>query len=253
MRTLAAGAIAAGLVMVLTSACGNPLGPQYEYEEQLYLEVNGAATAIVDTSIPALVALRGAKLDPSPNARTDQAEVRRVFEASGCRDARVGQPWRRDGRRFVQVRIETGDVRTLSQCGMLGWSTYTFERDETGVHVEQKIGAPAAGDPGHVNWDGSELVGFKLHLPSKIVYHNVRRLKDNTVGEIERGNILTWEQTLADRRAGKTIDIDVRMEPRSILYRAIWLFGGSLAAAIVVLATIIWLVMLRGKKAAKNL
>jgi hypothetical protein len=253
MRTLAAGASAAALVMVLTSACSNPLGPQYEYEEQLYLEANGAATAIVDTSIPALVALRGAKLDPSPTARTDQTEVRRIYEASGCRVVRVGQPWRRDGRRFVQVRIETADVRTLSQCGMLGWSSYAFEPDEAGVHFEQKIGAASAGDPGHVNWNGSELVGFKLHLPSRIIYHNVRRRTDNAEGDIERGNILTWEQTLADRRAGKPIDMDVRMEAKSILYRAIWLFGGALAAALVVLATIVWLVMLRGKRAAKNL
>jgi len=253
MRTLAAGAGAAGLALLLSSACSNPLNPQYEYEEQLYLEVNGAATAIVDASIPALVALRGTKLDPSPTARLDQADVRRAYEAAGCRVVRVGQPWRRDGRRFIQVRIETADVRTLSQCGLLAWSTYTFEPDETGLHFEQKVGAPAGRDPGHVNWDGSELVAFKIHVPSQIIYHNVRRLKDNSAGEIERGNILTWEQTLADRRAGKTIDMNVRMEAKSILYRAIWLFTGSLAAALVVLATIVSLVMLRGKKAAKHL
>ena len=86
---------------------------------------------------------------------------------------------------------------------------------------------PRAGDPGPVNWDGSELVAFKLHLPSKITFHNVRRLADNSPGEFERGNILTWEQRLADRRAGTPIDIQVHMERESILYRTLWLFGGS--------------------------
>ena len=73
-------------------------------------------------------------------------------------------------------------------------------------------------------------------MPSKIVWHNLRKLKDKTAGDVERGNILTWEQTLADRRAGKPIDMDVRMESESILYRTIWLFGGAFGAAVLVLA-----------------
>ena len=36
-----------------------------------------------------------------------------MFEASGCTVENVGQPWRRKGRRFIQVRIDTADVRTL--------------------------------------------------------------------------------------------------------------------------------------------
>ena len=110
---------------------------------------------------------------------------------SGCHVVRVGQPWRREGRRFVQVRMETDDVRTLGQCGVLAWSAYVFEHDEAGIHFQQKIGAAAAGNPGQVNWDGSELVAFKLHLPSRIVWHNVRKLKDDSAGDVERGNILT--------------------------------------------------------------
>ncbi len=233
---------------LLGGACSNPLGKQYEYEEQIYLTVDGAATVIVDTSIPALVALRGVELDPSSSARIDREDVRRVFEAGGCKVMSVGQPWRREGRRFVQVRIEAEDVRTLAQCRLLAWSTYTFEREDLGLHYEQRVGGAEARSPGQVNWDGSELVAFKLHLPSKIVYHNVRKLSDNSAGDVERGNILTWEQTLADRRAGKTIDMDVRMESESILYRTIWLFSGAFAAALIVLATIVWLTVRRGKK-----
>ena len=230
------------------SACTDSLLRQYEYEEQIYLTVRGAATVIVDASIPALVALRGLQLDPSNTARLDQEDVRRAFEAQGCRVVRVGQPWRRDGRRFVQVRMETDDVRTLNQCGVLGWSSYVFEQDEGGVHFEQKVGDATPANPGKVNWDGSELVAFKLHLPSRITFHNVRKLKDNTPGEPERGNILTWEQTLADRRAGKPLDLDVKMESDTILYRTIWLFGGSFGAAVLVLAAIVWMTVRRGRR-----
>lgn len=236
------------LVCVAMDACSGSLLRQYEYEEQIYLTVRGAATVIVDTSIPALVALRGLKLDPANSARIDQEDVRRAFEAQGCHVVHVGQPWRRDGRRFVQIRIETDDVRTLNQCGVLGWSSYAFDQDEGGLHFEQKVGDAAHGNPGKVNWDGSELVAFKLHLPSKITFHNVRKLEDNSAGDVERGNILTWEQTLADRRAGKPIDMDVKMESDSILYRTIWLFGGSFGAAVVVLAAIVWMTVRKGKR-----
>lgn len=243
-------ASAAALASVTIGACSNPLGKQYEYEEQVYLELNGAATAIVDASIPALVALRGAKLDPSPSARIDQEEVRKAFESNGCQVVRVGQPWRRDGRRFVQVRIDTDNVATLSQCGMLAWSKYSLESAEGGLHFEQTVGAPASGNPGKVNWDGSELVAFKLHAPSRVLFHNVRRLEDNSPGSPERGNILTWEQTLADRRANKPVHLDVLLERESILSRTIWLFGGSFAAAVLVLATIVWLTIRRGRRLA---
>jgi hypothetical protein len=243
---------AAAVVLVLTAACSNPLGRQYEYEEQLYLRADGAATVVVDASIAALVALRGAALDPSPSARLDRQQIRQQFEAAGCVVRNVGQPWRRKGRRFIQVRIDTTDVRTLSSCGLLGWSTYSFapiEGDQ--VRYQQIIGAPAPRDPGKVAWDGSELVAFKLHLPSRITYQNVKRL-DGTNGTVERGNILTWEQTLAARRAGTPIDLDVHMDATSILYTTLWLFAAAFGAAVAVLALIVWWTIRRGRSPAKN-
>src|SRR5690242_16548788 len=93
MRVRIAGAAAGFVALVLSSACGGALSRQYEYEEQLYLTVDGGATLIVDSSIAALVALRGVALDPSPSARIDRDEVKRVIEAAGCRVLRVGQPW----------------------------------------------------------------------------------------------------------------------------------------------------------------
>jgi hypothetical protein len=249
MHRRAARVAAALLALWAFGGCSVPLGPrQYEYEEQIFLSVDGGATAIVDASIPALVALRGAKLDPAPSARLDQDDVRRVFERGGCQVVNVGQPWRRKNRRFVQVRIATTDVRTLSSCTLFAWSTYTFDHDGAGLHFLQTVGASAGGDPGKVNWDGSELVAFKLHLPSRIVWHNVRKLEDGSAGDVERGNILTWEQTLADRQASKPLTIEVRMETESILYRTIWLFGGAFGAAVIVLVTIIWMTVRRGRK-----
>jgi hypothetical protein len=63
------------LAVALTAACSNPLGPKYEYEEQLYLGVDGAATVVIDSSLPALVVLRGLAIDPQPRSRVDQGHL----------------------------------------------------------------------------------------------------------------------------------------------------------------------------------
>jgi hypothetical protein len=237
--------------LALAGSCRGPLGRQYEYEEQIYLRVDGSATVIVNSSIAALVALRGADLDPSLAHRIDRADVRRVFEGAGCQVASVGQPWRRQGRRFVQVRLTTDDVRTLNSCRMLGWSTYSLEKlQDDRLDYRQAVGAASNRDPGSVKWTGREIVGFKLHAPSRVDYHNVKRLEDGTNGEIERGNILTWEQYLSDRRAGKPIAMEVHMSNRSILYQTLFLFAGALAAALTTLGLAIWFTVRRGRKQA---
>ncbi len=85
---------AAGLLLLSSIACsGLPLGRQYEYEEQLYLSVDGSATVVIDASIAALVALRGVSLDPSIRTSVDRDQVRAIFETSGCAGVDVGQPW----------------------------------------------------------------------------------------------------------------------------------------------------------------
>jgi hypothetical protein len=251
MRRPPSGAAVGLFVLAFAAGCSNPLGRQYEYEEQIYLSVDGSATVLVDSSIPALVALRGAALDPSLKAGVSREQVRAWFEASGCHDVRVGQPWIRRGRRFVQVRMAVPDIRQLGSCDALGWSRYQFEHDDNGIHFVQEVGPAAGGNPGTVNWDGRELVGFKLHAPSRIFFHNVRRLEDGLPGESDRGNILTWEQRLADRRAGQPMLMEVRMGSESILFRTLSLFAMAFAAAVAVLAGIIWMTI-RGARRRKT-
>ena len=82
-----------------------------------------------------------------------------------------------------------------------------------------------------------------LHLPSRIAYHNAPSHRT------ERGNILEWEQTLADRMRGTPIDIDVQMDTQSILARTLLLFGASIVAALAALAATLWWVARRGREA----
>lgn len=241
-------------MLVLTlAACSNPLARQYEYDEQTYLDIDGSATVVIAASVPALVGLRGMALDPAPNSRIDAAIVRDAFEAAGCTVENVTRPWRRAGRRFVQVRLAVDDLNQAARCGPLAWSSYSFTRTDEQIVYHQVVGAPTGTPPATVNWRGDELTVFKLHLPSKVLDHNVRRLSDNQPGTLERGNILSWEQRLTDRFAGRPIDMRVVTEPQSILYQTMFLFAGAFAAAVVVLITIIWFVIRRGRARLKEL
>ncbi len=115
----------AALFLTLTACGGRGFGREYEYEEQLYLYADGSAAVVVNSSIPALIALRGLALDPDPRARIDRNRIREMVAEPGLEIARVSRPWRRHGRQFVQIRAETGDVTKLAQTKLFGWSTYS--------------------------------------------------------------------------------------------------------------------------------
>jgi hypothetical protein len=124
-----------------------------------------------------------------------------------------------------------------------GWSRYSFARDD-GLYVyRQTVGGAAGKDVGAVGWNGNELVSFRLHLPSRVVYQNT--------AAPERGNILVWEQPLADRLRSAPLEMETRMETQSILYRTLWLFGVTFVAVAITFALIIWWVLRRRPKTAE--
>lgn len=236
------------LVLVAGAACSSPIGRFYEYEEQLYLDVDGSARVIVSASVPALVALRNLPLDAAPRARVDREAVRAAYESAGCQDVRVGQPWIRRGRHFVQIRFAVAHLDDLEACGPLAWSSYDLRPDGEVIQFEQTVGPPAGSRPPDVNWDGSEIVAFKLHVPSRISFHNVKRLEDGANASPGRGNILTWEQWLSDRLAGQPVEMAVTMGAESILKRTLLLFAGAFAAAVLVLVALVWFTVRRARR-----
>src|SRR4051794_32218705 len=77
MRIVRAAVIAIMAAMA-AAGCGSVAGlfQQYEYEEEVYLSLDGTATVYVNASIPALNALRGATFNPNPQAPVDREAVR---------------------------------------------------------------------------------------------------------------------------------------------------------------------------------
>lgn len=243
-------AVLCGL-LALTAACGIGVFRQYEYEEEMYLSLDGSATVYVNGSIPAINALHGTSFDASPTGRFDRSVFREYFSSPHTNVVRVSSS-RRSGRRFVHVRVEVDDVRRLGRAPAFAWSTYDLTERGDQVTYIQHVGAPlrpALSDPGapapasNGIWRGNELVAFRLHLPSKIDYHNT------PTHEVGRGNILTWEQSLGERLRGIPLVLEARMEAQSILYRTLWLFAATFVAVAVVFAAVIWWIFRRGRPA----
>jgi hypothetical protein len=236
----AVAAVVLGASVLASVQCGKRLFRQYEYEEEIYLYLDGSATVIVNASIPALVALRGLDHDTNPRAAVDRAKIRRFYESDVTQVTRVSRPWRRANRRFVHVRVETRDIRALARAAPFAWSVYRLVERGGSYTYTQRLGA-AAGKPVDAGWDGSEIVAVRMHVPSRVEFHNAPSR------EVERGNILAWEQPLRDRLAGRPVNLHVRMETGSILARTLTIFGLSLAAALALMASIVWWVVRKGR------
>lgn len=233
----------AWLAWLLVAGCGGGvLGKDYEYEEELYPALDGSGTLYVSSSVPALVALRGVDLSLDAAVAPDRDRVRALFTAPGV-EVRRPTVSRRSGRRFVHVRIDVADLRTLSTIAPLAWSQYQLARRNERLVFRQLVGAAVGKSVGEVGWNGTEIVAFRLHVPSRIEFHNSR-------GPIGRGNILAWEQPLSERLRGMPVELEVRMERESILAHTLLLFGGSILAAAAVFGLAIWLIARKGRTAA---
>jgi len=234
------GRVAAIAWVVATAvACGaGGLFRQYEYEEDIYLSLDGSATVYVNSSLAALNALRGASFDVRSNAPIDRQKVRSFYNSAVTHVRQISFS-RRSNRRFVHVRLDVDDVRRLGEAAPFAWSAYRYERDGDLYVYRQSIAQAPSKSVGNVGWTGGEVVAFRLHVPSKIAYHNTR--PDN----LRRGNILVWEQSLEDRVRGVPLVLDARMETQSILYRTLWLFGTTVVAVAVSFGLVIWWVLRR--------
>jgi hypothetical protein len=233
------------LVAALSGSCsGAGLFRQYEYEEDMYLSLDGSATIYVNSSIAALNALRGTSFDTNPSATIDRSAVREFFSTPVTRVPRRPTLSRRSNRRFVHVRVDVDDVRRLPEAAPFAWSSYRLVEQGPGYDYEQTVGAAAA-KPVPSNWTGSEMTAFRLHVPSRVLGSNAGS------GNLKRGNILVWEQPLRDRLRSVPLVLEARMESASILYRTLFLFAASIVAVVLVFVALIWWILRRGGKPAQ--
>ena len=97
---------------------------QYEYEEEVYLSLDGTATVYVHASLAALNALRGTSFATAPNAPLDRDGGAGVLHDAGDARRRQVNASRRSNRRFVHVQLDVDDIRRLGEAAPFAWSTY---------------------------------------------------------------------------------------------------------------------------------
>lgn len=226
--------------VVASLACDNVITRKYEYEEEVFLALDGSATVYVNASVPALVTLRGLKLPLDPGARLDRTVVRDLYNTPVSRVASVTTS-RKEGRRYVHLRLEVPDIRRLGEAAPFAWSTYRYLEAETRFEFGQQMQAAAGLDVGDAGWQGDELIAVRIHLPSRVDFHN------SPSRTIERGNIIVWEQPLAERIKGTPLEIAATMEKESILFRTLALFGAMAVLATATFAGVIWYVKTRDR------
>ena len=224
---------------------GGGLVRQYEYEEEMYLSLDGSATIYVNSSIAALNALRGTSFDARPRARIDREAVRQYFTTPSTRVTRVTHvPPPRPAVSSTSASRPTTCAR-LARAGPFAWSSYSLAQPGETVVYKQAVAGGAASPRTQdrtADWTGDELVAFRIHVPSVVEYHNAGP------GNLRRGNIVVWEQSLQDRLRGEPLELEVRMQPQSILYRTLILFASMLAAVAVLFGVVIWRVVRAGQK-----
>jgi hypothetical protein len=220
--------------------------PTYEYEEVIYLELDGSATVDVNASIASIAAVHGADLGPDPEGAPAQAVVRALFAAPGVEVSALTF-FGRGGRRFVHVSLDVSDVRRLPASPSFAASAFRFERRGDRVVFRRIPGGAAAGDAGNLDagggaWIGDERAAVRVRVPSTVLF-------ENATSDVQRGNMLVWEQPLAARLSRVPIELHVDMASSSILSSTLVLFGAAVAAAALMFAVVIALVVRKGRAA----
>ena len=178
----------------------------------------------VNASVPALVALRGADLPVDPQARLDRDDVRAFFAGPGAEVTRVSLS-RRDGRRFVHVSIDVADVRRLSTAAAV---CLVHAIGSTGGTTRSSSSRWSAPPPARTwaTWGGrgDEVVGSACTCRARS-RSTTRRAASSAA--TSWGGSSRWPSALT----GAPLEMEFQMEPESILYSTLLLFGGTIVAA----------------------
>lgn len=211
----------------------------YEYEHEVWLQVDGSGVVNV-TGRPALwTAFKNLPLDEGdPEAM--KAAARELFEGSGLEVRRVTVTKRR-GQRYLFVSAAFRDVNRISFTPAFPDLRVGLRREGGRLHLDgswqRPIGALGGGEG-----DAEGLMAVRFHLPSKVYGH--RRAADG----VERGNILGWRQDVAAALDEGRLEFGAEMDERSILSSTVMLFAGAVVLAALLLALALWAVVRQGRK-----
>lgn len=212
----------------------------YEYEHEFWIRVDGSGTVYVSGRPALWAAFKGLARPEAEAAGPTLARARALFESSGLHVRRATLTQRR-GRPYLFVAADFDDVNTLSATPAFPDLRIALRPAQGRLRIEGRWAAPAPGlEVGPDERDG--LLAVRFHLPSKIYAH------DNAFDGVERGNIVSWRQDVAQALDGRALLFGASLDARSILGSTVRLFAAAIAAALLILAAILYLVLRRGRR-----
>jgi len=211
----------------------------YEYEHEIWLQVDGSGVVNV-TGRPALwTAFKSLPLDESdPEAM--KAAVLKLFQESGLEVRRVTVTKRR-GHRYLFVSAAFKDVNRISYTRAFPDLRVGLRREDGRLMLDGSWQRPIEALPGGEK-DRDGLMAVRFHLPSRVYGH--RRAADG----VERGNILSWRQETTVALDGGRLEFGATMDERSILSSTVMLFAGAVVLAVVLLSIALWAAVRQGRK-----
>jgi hypothetical protein len=226
------------LLVVATLAASLQGCIRYEYEHEIWLRVDGSGTVYVTGRPELWAAFKGLPLAPaSEQALRDRA--RELFRASGLHVRRVTVT-RRGGRPYLFVAADFDDVNVLGTTRAFPDLRLSLIRRAGALALDGRWAMPPGASP-RID-DRTGLIAVRFHLPSRIFDHR------NATRGVERGNILSWTETLDGALAGRPMAVGATLGPRSILWSTVVLFATAAFAALSILAVTLWLVTRRGRR-----
>jgi hypothetical protein len=225
------------LLGLLLSAC-----VRYEYEEEVFLEVDGSGEIRINGSRELFAALRGVGGSPDPHFVT--AETLRRFYQSPDLEVLSIKSSRREGRTYLHLRARFEDLRRLAKHPAFAGRRFVLEDEDDELRLEAEI---HGGErlPGVRGLSRQGQVGFRFHFPSPVRFHNAP-------DGIRRGNILAWEQTVAEHLQGNPIQLEAHFDQTSVLAASLFLFGSAALLALTVISLGLYLTTRHGRRELKN-
>jgi hypothetical protein len=214
------------LLLLAVSSCAS-----YEYEEEVFLEVDGSGEIRMSGSAPAIEALHGL-VEATPES------AKALFRGEGV-EVLSSTTTERDRRPFVHVEARFADWEKLCRVPAFRERGCRLEKGEGELALELFLPAPPVAAP--ENLDSQALLALRYHFPGSIRYHNAP-------SDIERGNILSWKRTLGEHFAGRPLAIEARFDRRTVLAATLSIVGFSLVLVAASIAAALFLMVRKGRR-----
>ena len=212
----------------------------YEFEHEFWIRVDGSGSVNVTARPELWGAMKGVRVSPTDEDAAGQT-VRALFESSGLRVRRVTLT-HRAGRPYVFVAADFPDVNRLTGTPAFPDLALSVRPEGENLRMDGRWSRPP-GLPDVPLESRDGLMAVRFHLPSKVYSHR------NAFAGVERGNIVAWRETVTEGLAGRPLDVGALIDRRSILRSTIGLFAIAIVLALGILATVLWWVVRKGRKA----